>query len=60
MNWRIIKAFPKYAIALGVVVLSTGLFGTWWFFKRSMPRWEFAKPDPAVVAEIKKKADALP
>ena len=60
MNWRILKAFPKYAIALGVVVLSTGLFGAWWFFKRSMPRWEFAKPDPAVVAEIKKKADALP
>jgi hypothetical protein len=60
MNWRIFKAFPKYAIALGVVVLSTGLFGAWWFFKRSMPRWEFAKPDPAVVAEIKKKADSLP
>ncbi len=60
MNWRILKAFPKYAIALGVVLLSTGLFGAWWFFKRTMPRWEFAKPDPAVVAEIKKKADALP
>lgn len=60
MNWRILKTFPKFAIALGVVVLSTGLFGTWWFFKRSMPRWEFAKPDPVVVAEIKKKADALP
>ena len=60
MNWRILKAFPKYAIAIGVVLLSTGLFGAWWFFKRTMPRWEFAKPDPAVVAEIKKKADALP
>ncbi len=60
MNWRILKAFPKYAIAIGVVLLSTGLFGAWWFFKRTMPRWEFAKPDPAVVAEIKKKAEELP
>lgn len=60
MNWRVVKAFPKYAIAFGLVLISTGLFGTWWFFKRSMPRWEFAKPDPAKVEEVRQKAASLP
>ena len=60
MNWRIIKAFPKYAIAIGVVVLSTGLFGVWWWFKRSTSLPVFAQTAPAVVAATKAKADALP
>ncbi|WP_395745109.1 hypothetical protein [Prosthecobacter sp.] len=62
MNWRILKAFPKYVIALGVVVLSTGLFGIWWWLKRPAPYKESTKtgPVPALVASTKAKADALP
>lgn len=60
MNWRFIKAFPKYAIVLGVLVLSTGLFAAWWWFKYSKPRWGFAPPDPKVVEAIRQKAASLP
>jgi hypothetical protein len=31
MNWRLIKAFPKIAIVVGVFGISTTLFGIWWF-----------------------------
>lgn len=30
MNWKIIRQFPKYAIGIGVFVISTGLFLVWW------------------------------
>ena len=62
MNWRILKAFPKYVIAIGVVVLSTGLFGVWWWLKRPITHKNSPKTDPipAVVTSTKAKAEALP
>ena len=32
-KWRFIKQFPKIALVLGVFVVSTGLFGFWWYFR---------------------------
>lgn len=34
-KWRFIKQFPKIALVVGVFVVSTGLFGFWWYFQRS-------------------------
>lgn len=34
-KWRFIKQFPKIALVFGVFVVSTGLFGFWWYFQRS-------------------------
>jgi hypothetical protein len=53
MNWRFVKAFPKYAVVVAVLV---ALF----FGRKQTPRWEFAKPDPAKVEEIRKTAASLP
>ncbi|MBL9177219.1 MAG: hypothetical protein JNM65_04085 [Verrucomicrobiaceae bacterium] len=61
MNWRFVKAFPKYAVVVAVLVVSTSLFAFWWFFGRKQTqRWEFAKPDPAKVEEVRKTAASLP
>lgn len=61
MNWRFVKAFPKYAVVVAVLVASTSLFAVWWFFGRKQASlWEFAKPDPAKVEEIRKTAASLP
>ena len=32
MNWRLLKQVPKLAVALGVLITSTVLFGIWWRF----------------------------
>ncbi len=37
MNWRLIQRFPKYAIVLGVFVISTGLFVLWWLGRSNNP-----------------------
>lgn len=48
-RWRFIKQFPKIALVLGVFVVSTALFGFWWYFKRPQKHKE------AVVTEDKGK-----
>lgn len=73
MKWRLIKAFPKYAIALVAFLVSTGLFAVWWVTHRSAPlpqRSEYVPPPPedhewerlAALKreEIQKKAASLP
>lgn len=35
MKRKLIEAFPKLAIAIGVFVLSTGMFAFWWFTRSS-------------------------
>ena len=31
-NWRYIKAFPKVALVIGVIGISTAIFSWWWLF----------------------------
>lgn len=72
MNWRILRAFPKLAIAASVLVISTGLFAVWWLSRttsepsleyRALPEPRFQvqaqRPSPAQV-EKQKKAAKLP
>ena len=47
MNWKLIKAFPKFVIVAGVFVLSTGLFGFWWMSRKAPQARAEAKPSTA-------------
>ena len=45
MNWRtLFQSFPKYAIALAVVIVSTGIFGLWWVMRGSPAKPQASKP----------------
>ncbi len=35
ISWRFFKSFPKYAIAIAIFAVSTGLFALWWFTRPS-------------------------
>jgi hypothetical protein len=35
MKWAWIKQFPKFALVIAVLVLSTGLFGYWWITREA-------------------------
>lgn len=62
MNWRLIKAFPKFAIALAAFVISTSLFGLWWLSRKSAlpaPERRVALVDPSQEA-VKAKIATLP
>ncbi len=48
-NWRYIKAFPKVALVLGVIGISTAIFSWWWLFGTPEKR------EQAVVQETKAK-----
>lgn len=58
MNWRVIRAFPKYAIVVGVIVISTALFGLWWYLRQ--PKQSQGSQASAKAAEVQKKAQSLP
>jgi hypothetical protein len=62
MNWRLIKAFPKYAIALAAFVITTGLFAYWWYFLRpaSDHLQNLQKNDVARGEEVGHKVALLP
>lgn len=49
-KWRFIKAFPKVALVVTVLVVSTALFAWWWFFSTPEKREQ-----AAVAKEIKKE-----
>ncbi len=55
LNWRLIKQFPKYAVVLGVIIVSTGLFGFWWYFRRPSP---VVQTPPTDVAPAKPAEDS--
>lgn len=60
MNWRFIKQFPKFAIAAGVILVSTGLFAAWWYLGQS-PRAKVTAAETKIRQEvIQKKAALLP
>lgn len=61
MNWRFLRAFPKYAIVLGIILTSTALFGGWWFLRQpKVTKHEDAKPQPVKVQQMQQKAASLP
>lgn len=65
MNWRLIKAFPKYTIVVGVLIGSTALFVFWWKFLKHEPRHEggrsteLAKPSAPVSAQETARAEEI-
>lgn len=66
MNWRLLKAFPKYALVVGVLVISTGLFAAWWVFRSAgSPAATPVRSDLGMKVdvrreEVKQKAASLP
>lgn len=60
MNWRLIKAFPKYAVVIGVLVISTGLFAAWWWWRYSFTKSDWDKRSAERKAHIAKTAASLP
>lgn len=58
MYWRFFKAFPKWAVAAGIVIASTALFMGWWLLRGSLappPQMVAVKPQPTAVAENKRE-----
>ncbi len=60
MNWRVLRAFPKYAIVVGVIVLSSALFFLWYYFSYMRPNLASTKRSQEREAAIQKKAATLP
>lgn len=64
MNWKLLKAFPKWFIAFGVFFGSTGLFALWWLTRTPDVQQMAAAPvgAPALPAPPSKqeKAKTLP
>ena len=46
MNWRFVKAFPKYALVLIVLLGSTVAFGLWWFLHSAKNAFYGGRPVP--------------
>ncbi|MBK8091534.1 MAG: hypothetical protein IPK32_06000 [Verrucomicrobiaceae bacterium] len=59
-KWRFIKQFPKIALVLGVLVVSTGLFGFWWYFQRSRTHKAAVVANDDVKKKIEEVAVAIP
>ncbi len=59
-KWRFIKQFPKIALVLGVFVVSTGLFGFWWYFKRSQTQKENVVKDDSAKQKVEAVAEVIP
>ena len=63
MYLRLLKAFPKYAIVLTVLLVSTGMFAWWWMFRGSSKTNYRARRQQAEALkqqEIQKMAATLP
>jgi hypothetical protein len=56
MSWRLLKQVPKLAVALGVVITSTVLFGIWWHFWSPKKHEASVNQDVAVNAQREAKA----
>ncbi|MBL9144953.1 MAG: hypothetical protein JNM99_14830 [Verrucomicrobiaceae bacterium] len=59
-RWRFLKQFPKIALAVGVFVVSTGLFGFWWYFKRSQTHKENVVRDDRAKQKVEAVAEVIP
>lgn len=59
-RWRFIKQFPKIALVLGVFVISTGLFGFWWYFKRPQIHRGAVVTEDTAKAKVAELADTIP
>lgn len=59
-KWRFIKQFPKIALVLGVFIVSTALFGFWWYFKRSQTHEENVVRDDSAKQKVEAVAEVIP
>lgn len=58
MNWSLIKQFPKYAIAVGLLLFSTVFFGLWWMLRSSSTE-AIVEVAPLSIAELNEKMGGL-